>query len=84
LCLLCLIGGKQPNALARVRYHAQKGYYKTSQKLPDAQRLQNDALIARAAYLRKFYIVTENTKDFELFTPFLDVQFVDAKEYFGL
>lgn len=70
--------------IARARYHAQKGYYKTAQKLPDAQRLQNDGLIARAAYLRKFYVVTENTKDFELFTPFLDVQIVSAEEYFGL
>jgi predicted nucleic acid-binding protein len=70
--------------IARVRYHAQKGYYKTSQKLPDAQRLQNDALIARAAYLKKFYVVTENTKDFELFMPFLNVQIVSANEYFGL
>lgn len=70
--------------VARVRYGAQSGYYNTSQKLPSAQRLQDDALIARAAYHRKFYVVTDNVGDFELFTSFLDFEFISAKEYFGL
>ena len=49
-----------------------------------ATTLQNDALIARSAYMNNCFVVTENTKDFILLQkvmPKLDV--IPAKEFFS-
>lgn len=67
---------------SRVR-HGEKSKAKgRTPKNPNTQRLQNDILIARTAFARKFFVVTSNTEDFRKIRQFLDVEIVSAKEYF--
>lgn len=68
--------------VSRIRFGEKSAARGKTPKMPDAQRLQNDALIARAAYNRKFFVVTSNTEDFRKIQQFLNVEVVAAKEYF--
>lgn len=69
--------------VSRIR-HGEKSTAKgKTPKHPFAQRLQNDILIARTAYARKFFVVTSNVKDYEKIRQFLEVDFVSAAEYFS-
>ncbi len=53
-------------------------------KMPDAHRLQNDALIARSASLHDCFVVTTNITDFNLFTPFMEkLEVISADEFFA-
>ena len=69
--------------VARVRYGAKAAAHGLTPKDPAAHLLQNDALIARAAYLAKYYVVTGNIADFKKVQRFLGVEVVDAHDYFG-
>ncbi len=51
-------------------------------KDPNAQKRQNDVLVARTAFTQKFFVVTSNLEDFQKIQQFLDVEVVSAKEYF--
>ena len=68
--------------VSRIRFGEKSAARGKTPKIPDAQRLQNDALIARAAYNRKFFVVTSNIEDFRKIQLFLNVEVVAAKEYF--
>ena len=68
--------------VSRIRFGEKSVARGKTPKIPDAQRLQNDALIARAAYNRKFFVVTSNIEDFRKIQLFLNVEVVAAKEYF--
>jgi len=46
--------------------------------------LQNDALIARSAYTRDCFVVTENARDFSLLQKVMPkLEVIPAKEFFG-
>ena len=43
----------------------------TVQKVTSAQQQQNDALIARTAWMHDCFIVTDNERDFKKFEPYM-------------
>ncbi len=67
---------------SRIR-HGEKSQTKgKTPKHPNTQRLQNDILIARTAYTRRFFVITSNIEDFRKIRQFLNVEIVSAEEYF--
>lgn len=70
-------------AVARIRFDQKLAAHGQSPKDPNPTRLQNDALIARTVWLRRFYLVTDNDKDFDRIKPFIPVETVAAQDYFG-
>ena len=70
--------------VARVRFDDKRRAHGLTPKDGHATQLQNDALIARAAYLKGFTVVTENVGDFQKLQRFLKFDLVPAKDYFGL
>lgn len=68
--------------VSRIRFGEKSVARGKTPKMSNAQKLQNDALIARTAFARKFFVVTSNTEDFRKIQQFLDVEVVSAKEYF--
>ena len=69
--------------VSRIRFGEKSAAQGKTPKLPDAQKLQNDVLIARTAYTQKFFVVTANIKDFQKIQQFLNVEIVSADEYFS-
>lgn len=69
--------------VSRLRFGEKSAAQGKTPKLTNAQKLQNDALIARTAYSQKFFVVTSNLKDFQKTRQFLDVEIVAAEEYFS-
>ena len=68
---------------SRIR-HGEKSQAKgKTPKNPQTQKLQNDILIARSAFARKFFVVTSNLADFQKIQQFLNVEIVSADEYFS-
>lgn len=69
--------------VSRIRFGEKSASQGRTPKLAQAQKLQNDALIARTAYARKFFVVTSNISDFQKIRQFLNVEIVSAEEYFS-
>lgn len=69
--------------VSRIRFGEKSASQGKTPKLPDAQKLQNDVLIARTAYAQKFFVVTSNLSDFQKIRQFLNVEIVSADEYFN-
>ncbi len=69
--------------VSRLRFGEKSASQGKTPKLADAQKLQNDVLIARTAYAQKFYVVTSNLSDFQKIRQFLNVEIVSADEYFA-
>jgi len=68
---------------SRIR-HGEKSKAKgKTPKNPNTQKLQNDILIARSAFARKFFVVTSNLADFRKIQQFLNVEIVAAQDYFA-
>ena len=68
---------------SRIR-HGEKSKAKgKTPKNPHTQKLQNDILIARSAFARKFFVVTFNLEDFQKINQFLNVEIVAARDYFA-
>lgn len=57
--------------IRRLRFGEKSDAGGKTPKMPDALRVQNDALIARSAYLNNCFIVTNTVGDFTKFTPFM-------------
>lgn len=68
--------------VSRIRFGEKSAARGKTPKMANAQKLQNDALIARTAFTRKFFVVTSNLEDYRKIRQFLDVEVVSAKEYF--
>ena len=68
--------------VARVRWKEKRDHHRQTPKT-NATKLQNDALIARSAYLNDAVVVTNNTSDFLKLQHFLDFKFTSAHDYFG-
>jgi predicted nucleic acid-binding protein len=69
--------------VSRIRFGEKSAAQGKTPKLPDAQTLQNDTLIARTAYAQKYFVVTSNLTDFQKIQQFLKVEIVSADEYFA-
>ena len=69
-------------AISRVRHGQKLASHGRTPRDPKAQRLQNDALIARTAQVSDCYVVTANVKDFRRLKPRLKFWLVSAEEYF--
>ncbi len=71
--------------VARIRYGEKVAGHGKTPLLPDAQRLQNDVLIARTATMNDCFVVTSNTDDFlKIQTSLNKLEVVDAKDYFSI
>lgn len=68
---------------SRIRYGEKSKAKGKTPKNPHTQKLQNDILIARTAFSRKFFVVTSNLADFQKIQQFLNVEIVSANEYFS-
>jgi len=70
--------------IRRLRFGEKTASKGKTPKMIDAHRLQNDALIARSASFHDCFIVTTNTPDFNLFTPFMEkLEIVAADDFFA-
>ena len=69
--------------VSRIRFGEKSAAQGKTPKLADAQKLQNDVLIARTAYAQKYFVVTSNLRDFQKIQQFLNVEIVSADEYFA-
>ena len=70
--------------IRRLRFGEKTAAQGKTPKMPDAHRLQNDALIARSASLHDCFIVTTNIADFNLFTPLMEkLEVVSADDFFA-
>ncbi len=70
--------------IRRIRFGEKTASKGKTPKMPDAHRLQNDALIARSASLHDCFVVTTNINDFNLFTPFMEkLEVVSAADFFA-
>lgn len=70
--------------IRRLRFGEKRDFRGKTPKLADAHRLQNDALIARNAYLNDCFIVTTNYDDFEKFVPFMEnLEVIAAEDFFA-
>ncbi len=70
--------------IRRLRFGEKSVSQGKTPKVTDAHRLQNDALIARGASLHHCFVVTTNTADFNLFTPFMEkLEVISANDFFA-
>jgi len=70
--------------IRRLRFGDKSASHGLTPKIQHAQKLQNDALIARTATLAKCYVVTKDIDDFRQFVPFLpNLEVVGDAEFFG-
>jgi predicted nucleic acid-binding protein len=70
--------------IRRLRFGDKSASHGLTPKLVHAHKLQNDALIARTATTAKCYVVTQDTDDFQQFTPFMPkLEVVSGEDFFG-
>lgn len=70
--------------IRRLRFGEKAASGGKTPKMPDAHRLQNDALIARTAWTHDCFVVTTNANDFGLFSPFMEkLEIISAEEFFA-
>lgn len=70
--------------IRRLRFGEKTASKGKTPKMPDAHRLQNDALIARSASVNDCFIVTTNTNDFNHFAPYMEkLEITSADEFFA-
>lgn len=70
--------------IRRLRFGEKSTAGGKTPKIPDASRMQNDALIARNASLNNCYVVTTNIEDFNKFVPFMNnPEVVSAEDFFA-
>lgn len=70
--------------IRRLRFGEKSAAGGKTPKIPDASRMQNDALIARNASQNDCYVVTVNMDDFMKFTPFMPkLEVVSAEDFFA-
>lgn len=68
----------------RLRFGEKSASRGKTPKISHAQRLQNDALIARTAWTNDCFVVTTDVDDFSLFLPFMKkLQIVSAEDFFS-
>ncbi|NOT63254.1 MAG: type II toxin-antitoxin system VapC family toxin [Acidobacteria bacterium] len=69
--------------IRRLRYQQKSAAHGKTPKLQHAHQLQNDALIARTAYLNQCIVVTVDIDDYQQLSRYMKVNVISAEEYFG-
>lgn len=70
--------------IRRLRFGEKSASHGKTPKIAHAQKLQNDALIARTAWTNDCFIVTADVDDFSLFLPFMkNLEIVSAEDFFS-
>ncbi len=70
--------------IRRLRFGEKSASRGKTPKIPNAQKLQNDALIARTARANNCFVVTTDIDDFLLFLPFMKkLEIVFAEDFFS-
>jgi len=70
--------------IRRLRFGEKSASRGKTPKIPNAQKLQNDALIARTAWANNCFVVTTDIDDFLLFLPFMKkLEIVFAEDFFS-
>jgi predicted nucleic acid-binding protein len=69
--------------IRRLRFGEKSASHGKTPKMPNAQKLQNDALIARTAWTNDCFVVTTDVDDFEHFLPFMkNLIIISAEDFF--
>lgn len=69
--------------IRRLRFGEKSASHGKTPKLSNAQKLQNDALIARTAWTNDCFVVTTDVDDFEYFLPFIkNLIIISAEDFF--
>jgi predicted nucleic acid-binding protein len=69
--------------IRRLRFGEKSASHGKTPKMPNAQKLQNDALIARTAWTDDCFVVTTDVDDFEHFQPFMkNLIIISAEDFF--
>lgn len=69
--------------IRRLRFGEKSSSRGKTPKISNAQKLQNDALIARTAWTNDCFVVTTDVDDFSLFLPFMKkLEIISAAEFF--
>ena len=69
--------------IRRLRFQQKFSAHGYTPRLQHAHQLQNDALIARTAYLNGCIVVTVDIDDFLQLNQFMKVKAMSAQDYFG-
>ena len=70
--------------IRRLRFGEKSASHGKTPKLKHAQKLQNDALIARTAWTNECFVVTADVDDFSLFLPYMkNLEIVSTKDFFA-
>jgi len=70
--------------IRRLRFGEKTAAQEKTPKMPDAHRLQNDALIARSASFHDCFVVTTNINDFNYFATYMEkLEVISADEFFA-
>ncbi len=69
--------------IRRLRFGEKSASHGKTPKMPNAQKLQNDALIARTAWTNDCFVVTTDVDDFDHFQPFMkNLIIISAEDFF--
>ncbi len=69
--------------IRRLRFGEKSASRGKTPKISNAQKLQNDALIARTAWTNDCFVITTDVDDFSLFLPFMKkLEIISAAEFF--
>jgi predicted nucleic acid-binding protein len=70
--------------IRRLRFGEKSASHGKTPKITHAQKLQNDALIARTAWTNNCFVVTTDVDDFEHFQPFMKkLDIISAEDFFA-
>lgn len=70
--------------IRRLRFGEKSASRGKTPKISNAQKLQNDALIARSAWTNNCFVVTTDVDDFSLFLPFMkNLEIISAEDFFS-
>lgn len=68
----------------RLRFGEKTASHGKTPKVSNAQKLQNDALIARTAWVNQCFVVTTDIDDFSRFLPFIkNLEIILAEDFFS-
>jgi hypothetical protein len=70
--------------IRRLRFGEKSASHGKTPKISNAQKLQNDALIARTAWTNDCFVITTDIDDFSLFLPFTkNLEIISAEDFFN-
>ncbi len=70
-------------AVRKLRLAQQKLHKGITPAMENATKFQNDAVIARSAFAKGCFVVTDNLRDFDELRKFMRFEYCSAQDYFG-